>query len=61
VAVDLDNVPTKSVKLVGEPFNAIGLSDARALLQRVPLDDEGQIGELVVSGRHRGFPIAALL
>jgi hypothetical protein len=38
VAIDLDNVLTKSVKLVGERFNIIGLSDARAaaaLLQQV--------------------------
>ena len=61
VAVHVDDLPAESAELVGERLDVVGLGDARALLQRVAIDDQSQIGELVVPGGHRRLPIAALL
>ena len=39
MAVDIDHVPTKSAQLVGERLEIVGVGDARALLQRVAIND----------------------
>ena len=61
VAVDLGDGPAEGAPLVGQRLEAHRALGRVALLEAVAVDDDRQVVEAEVRGRHGRFPVAALL
>ena len=60
VAVDGAHVPAERAKFLVERLVAAHVAGVAGDLQRVVVEDRGEVVELVMGGGHRGFPVRTL-